>query len=200
MFVEFRRSGNELGSIGFDRFQRMVAGAEDTDGLPIEVKSLLDVVRSPDRSVRAVLATHEECRTHLFSYRGTDGAALVAVKRGQLRLVPAQRPFLSADLAGAVNLRPQPEVAQAIRPASPQLVTDLTSLDHMRRGQALDHARAELAWRVSLESRTDVAPLVAVETRNGLLVASDDGERIEPRASTWVFRKLVEMTHDLDSN
>lgn len=200
MFVEFRRSDSELGSIAFDRFQRMVAGTEDIDGLPVEVASLLDMVRNPKHSVRVALATHEECRTHLFSYGGTDGAALVAVKRGQLRLVPAQRPFLAADLAGAVNLRPQPEAPQAVRPASTQLVSELTSLDHVRRRQALDHAHAELAWRVSPESRTGVAPLVAVETRNGLLVASDDGERLEPRTSTWVFRKLVEMAHELDSN
>lgn len=199
MLVEFRRSGSELGSIAFDRFQRLVAGTEHADGLPNQVASLLDVVRNPTHSVRVALATHEECRTHLFSYRGTHGAALVAIKRGQLRLVPAQRSFLSADLAGAVNLRPQPEAAQAIRPASTNLVTNLTSLDHTRRGLALDHARAELAWRVSLESRAGVAPLVAVETRNGLLVASDDGERLEPRTSTWVFRKLIETAHELDS-
>lgn len=198
MFVEIRRSDDEPGSIAFDRFQRLVAGTEDTDGLPAEVASLLDTIRNPDHSVRVVLATHEECRTHLFSYQGTDGAALVAVRRGKLRLVPAQRPFLAADLAGAVNLRPQPEVLQAVRPASAQLVTDLTSLDHTRRGRALDHARAELAWRISLASRSEVRPLVAVETRHGLLVAGDDG-LLEPRTSTWVFRALIDIAHDGDS-
>ncbi|MGH3973283.1 MAG: hypothetical protein ACRDS9_08155 [Pseudonocardiaceae bacterium] len=200
MFVEFRRSGSEFGSIAFDRFQRLVAGTEDVGGLPAEVESLLDMVRNPDHSIRVALATHEECRTHLFSYRGRDGAALIAVKRGLLRLVPAQRPFLAADLAGSVNLRPQPEAPQAVRPTSMQLVTDLTSLDHTDRGQALDQARAELAWRVSLESQMGVAPLVAVETRNGLLVAADDGERLEPRTSTWVFRKVVEFATELDGN
>lgn len=199
MFVEIRRSDNELGSIAFDRFQRLVASTEDADGLPTEIASFLDTIRNPDHSVRVVLATHEECRTHLFSYRGMDGAALVAVKRGKLRLLPAQRPFLAADLAGAVNLRPQPEVLQAVRPVSAQMVSDLTSLDHTRRGRALDHARAELAWRISRESRPDLTPLVAVETRNGLLVAGDDGQ-LEPRTSTWVFRALIDIAHEGDGS
>lgn len=193
MFVEFRRSDGEGGSIPFDKFQRLIAGTVSVDGLPPEVGVLLNVVRAPDYSVRVALATHEECRTHVFSYRGTEGAALVAVKRGLLRLLPAQRPFLAADLAGSINLRPQPDAFQAARPTSVQVISDLTSVDRDRRGQALDHVRTELAWRISVESDQRLAPIVAAETRDGLLVAADDGERLEPQTSTRVFRKLVEM-------
>lgn len=193
MFVEFRRSDGEGGSIPFDKFQRLIAGTVSVDGLPPEVGVLLNVVRAPDYSVRVALATHEECRTHVFSYRGAEGAALVAVKRGLLRLLPAQRPFLAADLAGSINLRPQPDAFQAARPTSVQVISDLTSVDRDRRGQALDDVRTELAWRISVESDQRLAPIVAAETRDGLLVAADDGERLEPQTSTRVFRKLVEM-------